>query len=323
MLSDCFNNYIGLRGYCEDTTPESGMYINDLSGISLNMLASLSNDEQKNYIGIWDEIYTRSLHELEGEVLVKMQKYFNTNILIDNSYTGIYEDPYVTAASSNELKGSTIEMRDSVYTSIFINHVDLYLNSATDGNIFVYNLMNGKLLDTIAFTGGVEGINTIQINKSYNTLGQYTKIFICYDSNIADSIKTNSIDVSHVITRGARIAIGDTVLKNNLTFDGSSYGLVVNFNIKCEISEFICRSKDLFKLPLLYKLASNIMLERMTSTRINKFTMNSLEKAEDIMEFYKEKYKKLIDATLNNLEASSDRVCFSCNKSRIYAYLKP
>ena len=326
MLSDCLENYIGIQGTCSDVDSVSGLYVNTLPSISLKLLANLSDEETKDFTGLWDEIYTRTLNNLESDVLVKSQKYFITNLLLDNQQTGFYRDPLTTITSSNELKGNTIECFYNVsrYLSIYVNSVQLYLPAAINGNIFIYNLMNGVLLDTIAYVGAV-GVNVIQINKSYKSYGQDTKIFVCYDGNTTNSIETSPIDDSALaITNGAKIAVGNTVLSNSLTRSGESYGLIVDYNLKCDISEFICSSKDSFKFAFWWKLGSSIMFERMNSDRMNKYTLNKTKlELKDLYNYYEDNYDKIMDAVMDNMEQNSDNICFSCRKQRNYKYLNP
>lgn len=327
MLSDCYNNYIGLRGFCSETTPESGLFVNDLPAISLKLLANITNEDQRDYTGIWDEIYTRTLNELESDVLIRAQKYFKTTLVADNANTGYYSDPYVVRTSTNEFKGTTIEAdsRISRYLSIYVNSVQLYLPAPVSDNIYIYNLMNGKLLDTIPFVG-VFGINVIEINKKYITYGQDTKILVCYNSNdVGDSIETVPVDDSSLVfTRGARISTASSIIQNNLTLDGDSYGLIANYNIRCDISEFICSSKDVFKFALWWKLGASIMFERMTSNRMNKYTLNKTPlEIKELWEHYEDKYDEIMKSVMDNLEANNDNVCFSCRKSSNYNYLMP
>ena len=327
MLSDCLENFIGLKGYCSDTIPESGLYVNDLPGISMKMLANIANDEQKDYSGIWNEIYIRTLNQLEGDILSKAQKYFKTDVLIDNSITGYHDDPLVVEPSTTDFKGITIETdsRTSKYLSIYVNSVQLYLPATKSDNIYIYNLMNGELLDTIPFDGLV-GNNIIQINKKYITYGQDTKIFICYNSNdVGASIKTDSIDSSNIADiRGAKISTASSVIESNLTYNGNSYGLIANYNIRCDISEFICSSRDVLKYAIWWKLGASIMFERMTSNRMNKYTLNKTAvEIKELWEHYEDEYDKIIKSVMDNMEANSDRVCFSCRKERNYKFLRP
>jgi len=326
MLSDCLNNYIGIENTCSDTASESGLYINTLPSISLKLLDSLSDEETKDFTGLWDEIYTRTLNELEADVLIKSQKFFKTNLILNNNNTGYYSDPLVTESSSNELKGNTIEANyyQSRYLSIFVNSVQLYLPAAIDDNIYIYNLMNGELLDTIAYTG-VVGINTIQINKSYKSYGQDTKIFVCYDGNTTNSIKTVPTGSNeYALTRGAKITVGTSVINDNLSKEGDAYGLVVNYNLRCDINEFICSSKESFKFALYWKLGASIMFERMNTLRMNKYSLSKTPlEIKDLYNYYLDKYDEIMKSVMDNMDANSDNICFSCRKKRNYLHFKP
>ena len=185
--------------------------------------------------------------------------------------------------------------------------------------------MNGQLLDTIPFEG-LQGNNIVQINKKYITHGQDTKIFICYNSaDLGDSIKTDVVGSANIVkVQGAKMNNSFSPIESNLIYDGNSYGLTVSYNIGCEISEFICSSKDVLKYAIWWKLGASIMFERMTSNRMNKYTLNkSAVEIKELWEYYEEEYNKIMDSVLNNLEANSDAICFSCSKQRNYKYLKP
>ena len=125
MLKDCLENFIGLRGYCSESTPESGLYVNDLPSVSLKMINDVGNEEQKNFVGVWNEIYTRTLNQFESDVLIKAQKYFKTTLVAENSISGYNADPYEVESSSAEFKGIAIDAnsRISKYLSIYVNSV--------------------------------------------------------------------------------------------------------------------------------------------------------------------------------------------------------
>ena len=326
MLSTCLNNYIGLRGLCSDTVPSSGLYINDLQSISLKMLANIANEEQKDFIGLYSEVYTRALNEFESDVMIRMQKYFNTNVLLENDITGYYNEPYEVVSSSTDYKGVSIELRDNIskYLSVYVNTVQIYLDADATHEIYVYNTLDGSLLDTISFVG-TEGMNRVNINKSYPTYGQNTNIFICYNGTSVNSVSVDNSDYSNnAIIRGAKVPTASSVIDSNLVYDGDSYGLVVDYNIRCDISEFICSSRDLFKFALLYKIGAAIMFERSTSTRLNKYTLNkSPLEIKEIYKYYENKYSEIMDSVISNLDKNSDNVCFSCNRARNYNYLRP
>ena len=65
-----------------------------------------------------------------------------------------------------------------------------------------------------------------------------------------------------------------------------------------------------------YKYGEQLMEERLTSERLNFFTLVNQERAEGLKEFYTAKYVENMDAVLDGLEPLSDGVCFTCNKRR-------
>ncbi len=68
---DCLKDYIGIQG-CGAPVPLappgetlsdvfSGLYINQLPGVSLKSIEKLADEEQQNYLGVWADIQRRAL----------------------------------------------------------------------------------------------------------------------------------------------------------------------------------------------------------------------------------------------------------------------
>jgi len=324
----CLNDFITLRGTCNDTTPVSGKYINDLAGVDLRALSSLSNEEMTSFQGVYDEIYRRSVNELEGDVLVRMQKYFKTKILVDASNTGYFLSPTETESSSNYKKGIAIELFGSKNMQIVINSVDLYTASAVTDYIRIYDYNTGTLLDSISYTTTAGETKTIQINKSYDAFGSRKKLFITYNGNLTNSFKTTYTpyfenNSNYAVVRGASVSNSSSVLESNMSFDSNSGGLIVNFIVKCSINNFICANRDLFTMPLMYKLGEQIMLERLVSQRFNEYTTLNNEEVVKLKDYYSGKFNEIMEATLTNLTPNGDDICFECNKTRTYKYQLP
>jgi len=324
----CLTNLIGLRGYCEDTTPSGALWINDLPGISLKMIAGFTNEEQQTFSGVWDEIISDSISDFESEVLVRMQKYFKTNILIDNEVFGFYKKDYPVEASDNNWKGATIKLIGSKYTEIFINSIQLRLENVTNpvGTIKIFDVQDGRTLDTISFTA-IDGLNEVEIRKKYQTNGQRKYLLIAFDGEIADSIETSYASYydwsSYAVARGAEVSKASSVIEGNITFSGNTHGMVVNFNVECSVSSFICSNTNLFKKAFQYRLGARVMQERLGTDRINRYTMNNAETAKENRDNYLTKMNSILDAVLNNMDNLGDSICFVCNKKRTYQYQLP
>lgn len=327
MAITCLDNFIGLRGACNGSTPISGRYINDLPGVDLRMLSNLSNEEQADYDGVWNEIYRRSVGELESEVSIRMQKYFKKSQILENTQSGYYKSPAVTESASAEYKGIAILYNGTKYTSVFVNEVGLYLSGSATVTIKVFDYRTGATLDTLSFSG-TTGMNYFQINKEYYSYDKKAQIYICYDATAIASQETNVFSPydessSESFVRGARISTVGTVLEANMTFEGNTYGLTVNFNIKCSVARLICSIRDSLVSPLYFKLAEQLLLERSMSDRLNKYTMFNAERADELRAEYIAKYNQSLDNVLNELEPIADGTCIECEKERSYQYLMP
>lgn len=84
------------------------------------------------------------------------------------------------------------------------------------------------------------------------------------------------------------------------------------------VSCLVCEKKDLFAVALWYFLGVELMIERTSSDRLNRYTTIDLEKAEKLKaEFYAEFQTCLTDAVGSMTPADSDCVtgCLDCNGS--------
>lgn len=328
MAITCLNDLITLRGTCSDTTPVTGMYINDLAGVDLEGLSQLATDEQKSYKGVWDEVYMRSVNEIEADILVKMQKYFKSNILLENVLTGVLSQNLETESASANYKGVALDLNGTKNTQAFINYVSFYATTAHSGSIYIYDYFTGVLLDTLSYTASANQWNNITVNKTYNAYGERRRLFICYN---ATSISTYKTDVDsywedvpyYTIVRGAKVSTSSSVVEANMTFEDNTYGLNISFNLICAIEQFICSKKIFFKMPLAYKLGEHIMLERLTTKRFNDFTTIGMEEVEKLRMYYQGKYNEQIEVVLNGIEPENDDICFPCDKKRMYKFMLP
>lgn len=326
-LTDCLTNYIGLDAKCTPDTPISGIYVNSLPGISIQMIAKLSDIDTEDFQGVFDEIYTRSLIQLESDALAQMQKSYKTRILLDNAQAGFYNTPYETVSSANNYNGWQIRTLTGKNTTQFINSVTIFLETVVGlGSIKIFDLNSGLTIDTITFDP-VIGENLIQINKRYSIAGQEKRIFIGYNGNVGDTITTQLGGVDdysrYAILTPGQIPIGSTPIDSNMNKSGDSRGLVVNFNTECSLSNFLCQNRDYLKTPLWYLLGANLMEERMISSRMSKYTLNNKEEAKKLMKVLKDRYERDLEINLKNLTPGSDEFCFPCEKARTIKYNLP
>lgn len=71
----CFVNYIGLS-QCAGAydAPASGVYINTLPGLQLEMLDKIATQEQVTYMGLWEDVQTNALPDFKIDVMAEIRK---------------------------------------------------------------------------------------------------------------------------------------------------------------------------------------------------------------------------------------------------------
>lgn len=72
---DCLKSYIGILGCgAPADEPASGLYINQLPGVNLEVIESIADAEQENFLGVWADVETRALKKFTLTVKAELNK---------------------------------------------------------------------------------------------------------------------------------------------------------------------------------------------------------------------------------------------------------
>lgn len=71
----CFVDYIGLS-LCAGAydAPASGIYLNSLPGLSIESIEKVADQEQLNYLGVWNDAKTNALQQFRLDIMTEIQK---------------------------------------------------------------------------------------------------------------------------------------------------------------------------------------------------------------------------------------------------------
>jgi hypothetical protein len=81
----CLTDYIGLK-ICGNENPESGVFINSLPGISIEMMDSIAESEQITFKGVWADVQTEAWNRFYIDFMDETNKCYDINPYCD------YED---------------------------------------------------------------------------------------------------------------------------------------------------------------------------------------------------------------------------------------
>jgi hypothetical protein len=332
---DCLTDYIGLVG-CSDSEPESGLYINDLPGVTLESIAKIGNAEQETYLGTWNEIQKRGRKKFATRISAKLLERYKIRSITESVNLLRYIDTVnnQTALGLN-WRGFTIELApkstqhfvSSAFQRIFIKELSLYFKQVSGSPVAlkVFDLDSGEVLGTYEITDPVIGWNTVSVNTSFN----HYRLFAAFDATLVASVWQEISEFSinsfcdcvcsiygdcDARIRGAKSATLDaTLTDDDLTFDQNTYGLTGIFTIGCSYENLVCNNRQVFDTSLWYLMGVELMLERLYSDRLNRYTTVDLKTASELKDYFQAEFDKEMEIAVGGINLDSADCCIECN----------
>ncbi|MEE9571458.1 MAG: hypothetical protein V3W20_00245 [Candidatus Neomarinimicrobiota bacterium] len=307
-MINCLVGYVGLKKIV--ITPTSGLFINDLHGITTNQFETVRElDENDGILESWNTLEDRAIRLLERDIMSNLKKYYQNHSIITSGLTGFVDDNTLVNHGGNVYAGWLFDMSDySPSLKLEINDIRVHLTADENFNVRIFDANTGEQLFIKAVTG-TSGQNIVKILQEY-AVYNHNKIFVAYDTVIPIRI-FNDPTVPGLISQGS-VNTSSTVLAENI--DSSEVGMAVGFNVKCSIEEFVCSRLELFTEPLLYKLGIEYLKNSKYSEEFTRFNLLDTEQTNELIEEYTTQYQDLLDSTFLDLKVPDDGICFICNK---------
>jgi hypothetical protein len=312
----CFDSYITIN---ESTPSRSGLYASDLPGIDIDMLDAIARDidssPEDDANTIWPVIYKRAKNNLISDVSKNMQDKFFLDLKLISRETSQFTQTVNTGSS---LAGMQLEFWLPKYARLHIISIDVYsqANYSSGANIKVYrDDANGEVLDTISDAINT-GRNTINVDTDYEA----NKVFIAYNPALYSLRQTENKQFGDLFYGNFNSHICDICYYGDQGFLGSFQqinggGLDVKYLVYCSMEKYICDNIKLFADALLYKIGYEITIERRLGERLNKFTVMTQERWDELSNFYKAQYEQNLMNTITGCDVSEDQYCFSCKST--------
>lgn len=309
----CFSDYITI----DRTTPsKSGLYVVDLPGVTVAQLDGLTKDEQDDFEGLFDNIYTNAQINLKIDVQKKLANRFH----IDRKLVSRETSDYLTDLNTNSgLAGVKISVNLPKYARLQILSIGVKSNQAYNSPepaFYVYKEdEDGELLSTIS-SELTEGRNTIQVYQDF----EEDDIFVAYNPELWDLYQTENKYYTNTTYFQKDISCTFPCYWGEPGFvqQVNGGGLNVKFIVYCSMEKFLCENLPLFQYALWYRIGVDLMKERIVSDRVNRFTVISEERATELMGVFNEEYANAVEAATMNIRMTEDPICFMC-KSTITA----
>lgn len=334
---ECLEGYIGIEG-CGAATPESGVYINSLPGISIEVAQKIADSEQITFLNAWNDITERAIRRFKTDVLNNLKKRFRLNIISQFINTGKSVDTTVITAAAAEYRGRVLKIlgqTPSKLHKIYIEEVNIYFNAAGATTLYVIDEY-GTTQYTKAITITAAGWQRVYVGQTFDG----KELQVVYDATTINSVKTTNaatleLDIScycqelcdcecddcNITTTGTSATdLGDL---STYTEGSNSFGVSVIFGLRCSYDAVICSNREEFIEPLVLLHGVEFLSERIYSTRVNRFTTIDLVKAKELRTEMEGSYQAALSAVLDGMRIDKFDCCIECEWMTQYTQCLP
>lgn len=345
---ECFRDYIGLEG-CSTTTPESGLFINQLPGIELKLFDKLADEQQVNFTGVYNDIQTRAIQRFKTDIRSEFKKRYQLKSITQSIDIGRDIDiSNITVAAAQE-RGFTIELdrhddrfAHSNLQAIRIPEVSLLFTSLNPTTIQITDMDIGTVLFTKAVAAPAStGWVVIPINETFTS----RRIAVSYDATLLDGVELDITNLRNSLlssqnghiyydcggNRNAELRAGELPIGggvDNIVFGDNTFGLTGIWSVICDWETFVCNNRDSFKNAFWYLLGAETMWERLNSNRLNEFTAFDRETAASLRKQFEIKYRGgTIDdikeegelpLVISGIDVNTSDYCIICNQEIVF-----
>lgn len=317
---DCLIDYVGIQG-CGASSPASGFFLNSLPGISIKSIEALADSEKKTYLAVWENIQTRCAKRMQAEVHAAFAKRYKLKSVTQNINTGRLIDATVTEAAAPDYRGILLnldkwydntEYEASSLQSHYLQAVYFYASGNQNGStvkVFDYDL--DTEIDSFTFDA-VTGWNTIPVHTLYGE----RRIVVAVDSTAFTSASLTLPDSLTLCydcgsyAQGAKWAIADN--PSDAELGDNTYGLSVLYGVRCKFDGVVCNNLEAFLMPWAYLLGSELMMERLASDVISKWTVDR-KQAEELKAYYDSEFNRVLAQVVEGITLSKYDCCLECD----------
>lgn len=304
----------------KDTPSRSGLYANQLPGVTLNLLDDLTKDEQEDWEEFWSDIYDRSIVNFVGDVQARLADKFHIDLKLVSRETSEFKGDINV---NSGLAGIKLTYRLPKYGRLNIVSIEVYSDSEqANKNIYFYeNDENGRLLYTEP-VDLIEGLNTINIDESFNV----DKLFIAFtpgDVAIRET-KNRYFDSYRYISWGDESCLFPCYGSSQGSVDQiNGGGINVIYNATCSIEKFVEDNINIFREAFWYRIGLELFRERIFSDRFDRWTTITREEASDKQGILAAECEQKLSNSIKSLRLREDPVCFNCRSTVSAGYQTP
>ena len=340
---NCLTDYIGLKS-CSATTPESGIWINDLPGMSNELLNSIATSDQVTFKEVWNSVQRVVYEQIKSQLhqhLFDMGQVEMDQTLFQTNRINIFNRQVIMPTDAiAKLKGVWASAYGSKYLAMNLKSLYVYNSGSVavaDVPFKVYNTFDWSILheETVDLE---PGINEIPINQVFTLQFQGFNLFFALDTTDVPTIRNpytqdwyswgpsdcacaNQGPNHYWDYQGFQLYPAvmdlDPELPQTMNFDWAQSGVYVDLELMCSIESFICQNRKHLKMGIAYALASQILLNKMAGSNQNFYATYNPEQTNATLATFNEMRDKEFKTWARIAKMNAGDICFSCDDAQV------
>lgn len=304
----CYSNYIGIDSSVSSS--ESGLYITDLLGVTIMQLEKLTKSDQADYVAFFESLKKTAWRNL----LIDTHKKLGVKFLVDKKLLTRETSQFEPEQNGNTgLAGVKITVDLPKYARLQILSISIKTDTdytSPEAEFFVYRKdADGELLSTVTSELS-DGVNIIPVYEEF----EEDELFIAFDPENIQAYKTTNkyYDDVRYFDKDLSCTFPCYFGNEGSVQQVNGGGLNVKFVVYCSLDKFVCDNLNLFKHSYLYRLGVDLTRERRVSDKVNRFTVMTAERADELFAVYFDDYEKALSAVIDTINIKEDPICFTC-----------
>jgi hypothetical protein len=326
-MADCLQDIIcgnrtiiGIRDFAACAQPESGLFLNDLPGVSLKVAAAVANPEQHTGVQLMRQCLALSARRVFQDFSYRMAGYFDFNAVVEARKVNVFNNTVLPAVAAD--RGLVLKRWRSEAARIFI--ADVYVKAGVNGAATI-NIIDGS--NTTAYNVTLIAGQSIVVPVNYRAESEEVRIVMDNTGVPVYSCDMASLrDPGCFSCGGARNAKGLFVAG----WDGTQevqrcYGIGAFAQIQCQEEIIICSLLRRMHFIMWYAAGIEFMRQRMESNRLNEIVLFTQERAKELLEQYTKDYERewqsFVKSTYNYMRTLKGD-CIQCT-GNVYTQTTP
>lgn len=320
---NCLIDSVGLIG-CGGVAPASGLTVNQIPGISLKSIEKTANEEQRDYLGVWNDVQIRASKRFPIDVAAKLGVRFKLNSIPTSIDLGRIVDTATVTSSAPEYRGGLFDLnkyedqgvngyKHSALQSHYFQSIVFYSPIIQAGTIFkVFDYETNSTIETVTKDVSI-GWNVVASTKEYTK----SKIAVIVDSTNIDTVTLqtpNSLEwcssCCGASVEGITWAISDDI--SNAETSNNTHGISVIYGTRCKFDNLVCNNIDKFVLAWQYLLGIELTIEQIYSKRINKWALPKSE-GEELKAYLDIEYNRILTQVCDSININTSDCCIECD----------